>query len=74
MGDDVLLVLQFLDEPAKFPIIGKVVGINPPHAAGNRPVGIGICLPDNEPTRALKKRIEAILAPVAKSDRATYTV
>jgi type IV pilus assembly protein PilZ len=74
MGDDVLLILQFLDEPAKFPIAGKVVWINPPHAAGNRPAGVGICLPDNETARNLKKRIEAILAPVAKSDRATYTV
>lgn len=74
MGDDVLLVLQFLDEPAKFPIAGKVVWINPPQAAGNRPAGVGICLPDNEAARTLKKRIEAILAPVAKSDRATHTV
>jgi type IV pilus assembly protein PilZ len=74
LGDDVLLILQFLDEPVKLPITGKVAWINPPHAAGNRPQGVGIQLPDNEVGRELKKRIEGILAPVAKSDRATHTM
>lgn len=74
LGDEVLVVLQFLDEPAKHPIVGKVCWINPTHAAGNRPAGVGIQLPDTEAGRELKKRIEGILAPVAKSDRATYTV
>lgn len=74
LGDEVLVVLQFLDEPAKYPIAGKVCWINPTHAAGNRPAGVGIQLPDSDAGCELKKRIEGILAPVAKSDRATYTV
>jgi type IV pilus assembly protein PilZ len=74
LGDEVLIVMQFLDDPIKVPIAGKVAWINPAHAAGNRPQGLGVCLPDNESGRELKKRIEAILAPVAKSDRATYTM
>ncbi len=74
LGDDVLVVLQFLDEPMKLPITGKVAWINPPHAAGNRPQGVGIQLPDNAVGQGLKKKIEGILAPVAKSDRVTHTV
>jgi type IV pilus assembly protein PilZ len=74
LGDDVLLVLQFLDDPIKVPIVGKVAWINPPQAAGNRPAGVGVCLPDNESGREMRKRIEALLAPVAKSDRSTYTM
>ena len=74
LGDEILVVLQFLDEPIKHPIAGKVCWINPPQAAGNRPAGVGIQLPDNDMGRELKKRIEAILAPVVKSDRTTYTV
>jgi len=74
LGDKVLVVLQFLDEPVKHPIAGKVCWINPPNAAGNRPAGIGIQLPDSDAGRELKKRIEGILAPVVKSDRATYTI
>jgi len=74
LGDEVLVVLQFLDEPTKHPISGKVCWINPPNAAGNRPAGVGIQLPDSDTGRELKKRIEVVLAPVAKSDRATYTM
>ncbi len=74
LGDEVLLILQFLDDPVKLPITGTVAWINPPHAAGQRPQGVGIQLPDNEVGRELKKRIEGILAPVAKSDRATHTM
>lgn len=74
LGDDVLVVLQFLDEPVKVPITGRVAWINPAHAAGNRPQGVGIQLPDNDVGRELKKKIEGILAPVAKSDRVTHTV
>jgi type IV pilus assembly protein PilZ len=74
LGEDVLVVLQFLDEPLKLPITGKVAWINPAHAAGNRPQGVGIQLPDNEVGKDLKKKIEGILAPVAKSDRVTHTV
>ena len=74
LGDEVLVVLQFLDDPTKHPIAGKVCWINPPNCAGNRPAGIGIQLPDSEAGRELKRRIEVVLTPVARSDRATYTV
>jgi type IV pilus assembly protein PilZ len=74
LGEDVLVVLQFLDDPLKLPISGKVAWINPAHAAGNRPQGVGIQLPDNDVGKELKKKIEGILAPVAKSDRVTHTV
>jgi type IV pilus assembly protein PilZ len=74
LGEDVLVVLQFLDEPMKLPIAGKVAWVNPLHAAGGRPQGIGIQLPDGQVGQELKKKIEGILAPVAKSDRTTHTV
>ena len=74
LGDEVLVVLQFLDEPVKLPLSGKVVWINPRHSAGNRPQGVGLQLPDSDLGRDLKKKIEGILAPVVKSDRITFTV
>ena len=74
LGDEVLVVLTFLDEPAKVPMTGKVVWVNPAHATGNRPQGVAISLPDNEVGKELKKKIEGILAPVAKSDRVTHTL
>ncbi len=74
LGDEVLLVLSFLEEPVKIPLAGKVAWINPPHAHGNRPQGVAIQLPDTDVGRELKKKIEGILAPVVKSDRVTHTL
>lgn len=74
LGDEVLIVLTYLEEPAKLPITAKVVWINPPHTTGNRPQGVGVQLPDNDMGKDLKKKIEGVLAPVAKSDRATHTL
>jgi type IV pilus assembly protein PilZ len=74
LGDDILVVLTFLDEPLKIPLTGKVAWLNPAHATGSRPQGVGIQLPDNEIGKDLKKKIEGILAPVAKSDRPTHTM
>jgi type IV pilus assembly protein PilZ len=74
LGDDILVVLTFLDEPLKIPLSGKVAWVNPAHATGSRPQGVGIQLPDNDVGKDLKKKIEGILAPVAKSDRATHTM
>ena len=56
------------------PIAGKVAWVNPAHATGNRPQGVAMQLPDNDAGRELKKKIEGILAPVAKSDRTTHTL
>ncbi len=74
LGDEILVVLTFLEEPTKIPMSGVVAWINPPHAQGNRPQGIGIRLPDNDVGKELKKKIEGLLAPVAKSDRPTATL
>jgi type IV pilus assembly protein PilZ len=74
LGDEILVVLSFLEEPVKIPLTGKVAWLNPPHTTGNRPQGVGIQLPDSDAGRELKKKIEGILAPVAKSDRPTHTM
>jgi type IV pilus assembly protein PilZ len=74
LGDEVLIVLSFLDEQMKIPLSATVAWINPPHAQGNRPQGVGIRLPDNPTGADLKKKIEGILAPVVKSERPTHTL
>ncbi len=74
LGDEILVVLSFLEEPIKIPLTGKVAWLNPQHTTGSRPQGVGIQLPDNDVGKELKKKIEGILAPVAKSDRPTHTM
>src|SRR5690349_2529510 len=74
LGEEVLILLTLLDDPAKIPVQGRIAWINPAHAAGNRPQGIGVQLQDNEPGRELKKRIEGLLAGALQSSRPTHTI
>jgi type IV pilus assembly protein PilZ len=74
LGDEILVVLTYLEETTKIPLSGTVAWINPAHSHGNRPQGVGIRLPDNDVGHDLKKKIEGILAPAAKSDRPTHTM
>ena len=74
LGDDVLVLLSLLDESARIPIQGHVAWINPPHAANNRPQGIGVQLQDNDTGRELRKRVETLLAGALQSTRLTHTL
>ena len=74
LGEEVLILLTLLDDPAKIPVQGRVAWINPVHAAGNRPQGIGVQLQDNEPGRELRKKIEGLLAGALQSSRPTHTI
>ena len=74
LGEEVLILLTLLDDPARIPVQGRIAWINPVHAAGNRPQGIGVQLQDNEPGRELKKRIEGLLAGALQSSRPTHTI
>ena len=69
-----LVLLSLLDDSARIPIQGHVAWVNPPHAAGNRPQGFGIQLPDNETCRELRKKVEGLLAGALQSSRPTHTL
>jgi len=74
LGDEVLLLLTLLEDPAKIPVQGNVAWINPVHTAGNRPQGIGIQLKDTDQGRELKKKVEGLLAGALQSSRPTHTI
>jgi type IV pilus assembly protein PilZ len=74
LGDEMLLVLGLMDDPAKVPVVGQVAWITPPNAHGNRPRGLGIQFAENEPMKELKKRIEGILAGALQSSKPTHTL
>ena len=74
LGEELLILLSLLDDPNKIPLQGTVAWINPAHAAGNRPQGIGVQLQDGEAGRELKKRVEALLAGALQSARPTHTL
>ena len=74
LGDEVYLLLSLMDDPAKFPIAGKVAWITPPGAHNNRTQGIGVLFSDDESGIAARKRIEEALGAALKSSRATHTL
>jgi type IV pilus assembly protein PilZ len=74
LGEEVLVLLSLLDDPNKIPLQGNVAWINPAHSAGNRPQGIGVQLQDSEVGRALRKKVEGLLAGALQSSRPTHTI
>ena len=74
LGEEVLILLSLLDDPNKIPLQGVVAWINPAHATGNRPQGIGVQLHDSEAGRELRKRVEGLLAGALQSSRPTHTI
>jgi type IV pilus assembly protein PilZ len=74
LGEEVIALLSLLDDPAKVPLVGSVAWINPPHAAGNRPQGVAIQLPDTDGAKALKSKIENLLGGTQGSARPTHTL
>ena len=74
LGEEVLILLSLLDDPNKIPLQGTVAWINPAHAAGNRPQGIGVQLADGDAGRELRKRVEGLLAGALQSARPTHTI
>ena len=74
LGEEVFLLLSFMQEPAKIPLRGTVAWINPPHASGGRPQGIGLRIASEPAWDELRKKIENLLAGVIGSSRPTHTI
>jgi len=74
IGDDVYLLLSLMEEPAKFPVAGKVAWVTPQGAHNNKAQGIGVHFADDDGGRTAKKKIEDILGAAVKSSRTTHTL
>jgi type IV pilus assembly protein PilZ len=72
LGDEIFILLHLMNEPERFPIVGKVVWITPLHAESHKPQGIGIQFAGEE-GRVIKERIEVYLAGFKDSERPTQT-
>ncbi len=74
LGDEVFMLLQLMDDPTKHPVAGSVVWITPHGAQGGRTQGIGVHFSADDAGRALRGRIEQILAGHLGSSRPTHTL
>jgi type IV pilus assembly protein PilZ len=62
LGDEVFLLLQVMDDPAKHPVAGRVVWITPAGAQRNKAQGIGVHFASDDACKVLRQRIETVLA------------
>lgn len=73
IGDEVFILISLMDDPAKYPMAGKVAWITPQGAQNSRPQGVGVHFNDDDSGKELRRKIEGILAGVT-SNRPTHTI
>lgn len=74
LGDEIFMLLQLMDDPAKHPVAGSVVWITPQDAQANRTVGVGVHFNDDDTGKVVRGNIEKILAGHLGSNRPTHTL
>ena len=74
LGEDIYLLLSLPEDPQRYPVAGKVGWITPANASGGRTQGVGVKLPSDEKTRALKQKIEEALGTMLQSAKPTQTI
>ncbi|MCL2590566.1 MAG: PilZ domain-containing protein [Betaproteobacteria bacterium] len=74
LGDEVFLMIQLMDDPAKYPVTGAVVWVTPAGAQRNKSQGVGVRFTADETGRTVKQKIEQILAGHLSSSRPTHTL
>lgn len=74
MGDEVLLLLELLDNPEKFPLKTKVGWITHKRTSNGQPQGIGLMFGDDEISVKCRLYIENQLPGLVNNERATYTM
>jgi type IV pilus assembly protein PilZ len=73
LGDEVFMLLQLPDDPAKLKVVGHVAWITPV-TQGNRPQGIGVKFSEKDGGIEARNKIEGMLAGALKSSRPTHTM
>lgn len=73
LGEEVSILVQFMEETEKLQIKGKVVWITPRGAQGGRACGIGVQILEDQ-SGTVNKKIETVLAGSEKAERATHTL
>ncbi|WP_341679046.1 PilZ domain-containing protein [Niveibacterium sp. SC-1] len=74
LGDEVFMLLQLMDDPAKLPVKGRVVWVTPPNAQAGRTQGVGVQFTDDEAGQQVRVKIEQILGAHIGSNRPTHTI
>ncbi|MCL2655927.1 MAG: PilZ domain-containing protein [Betaproteobacteria bacterium] len=74
LGDEVFMLLQLMDDPAKLPVKGKIVWLTPENAQAGRIQGVGVQFAEDESGQQVRAKIEQILGAHVGSGRPTHTL
>ena len=73
-GDEVFMLLQLMDDPARLAVKGKVVWVTPAGAANSKTQGLGVQFAPDEGGNVVKVKIEQVLGGALGSTRPTHTL
>ena len=74
LGDEVFLLLQLMEDPAKLPIQGTVAWVTPADAQGGKQQGIGLRFGEDESSKSARAKIEQVVGGYLGSSRQTHTL
>lgn len=74
IGDEVFLMVSFLEDKSRLPVVGKVVWVSPMGQMGGRRSGVGVQLSDTAENVEIRNKIDASLAGMLDSDLPTHTM
>lgn len=73
LGEEVFMLLQLPEDPAKLKVVGNVAWITPV-TQGSKPQGIGVQFSEKDGGIEARNKIEGLLAGALKSTRPTHTM
>ena len=74
LGDEVFLMVSFLEDKSRLPVVGKVVWVSPMGQMGGRRPGVGVQLSEAAENEEIRTKIEATLAGMLDSETPTHTM
>jgi len=74
LGDEVFLMVSFLEDKSRLPVVGKVVWVSPMGQMCGRRPGVGVQMSESPENEEIRTNIEATLAGMLDSDTPTHTM
>lgn len=74
LGDEVFMLLQLMDDPAKLPVKGRIVWVTPANAQAGKTQGVGVQFTEDDSGRQVRAKIEQVLGAHIGSSRPTHTI
>jgi type IV pilus assembly protein PilZ len=74
LGDEVFLMVSFLEDKTRLPVVGKVVWVSPVGQMGGRRPGVGVQMGEAAENDEIRKKIDVNLVGMQDSEIPTHTM